>query len=199
MPIPAGTSAQALTQQLDDMKDDTDLQPREFAEPVGVGGGVEPDHEIETQESHCPVSVKVAHPQESGGFNDTPPESGDVLKNAPHDFDGASDVPRQPGGASDVPHKSDGACYVPQNSDETTESDPYFPERTNGEDGEPSDTDMDDAMLQSMLESNVSELNPRQFVRCTNLYLRKHTLAHIYNIKCKCIICYECVCGYVFS
>ena len=88
MPIPAGTSAQALTQKLENMRDDKDLQPTEFAEPVGVGGGVEPDHENETQDTYCPIPVDAtAHPQESGGPNDVRPK----------------DVPRESGGPKMFP------------------------------------------------------------------------------------------------
>lgn len=174
MPIPAGTSAQALTQKLENMRDDKDLQPTEFAEPVGVGGGVEPDHENETQDTYCPIPVDAtAHPQESGGPNDVRPkdvprESGGP-KDVPQESDGAKDVPQEFDGANDVPRESGGAYDGPQESDGPTESDLYFPERTTGEDGETSDIDMDDAMLQSMLHGNVSELNPRQFVQIFTL------------------------------
>ena len=120
MPIPAGTSAQALTQKLENMRDDKDLQPTEFAEPVGVGGGVEPDHENETQDTYCPIPVDAtAHPQESGGPNDVRPkdvprESGGP-KDVPQESDGAKDVPQEFDGANDVPRESGGATMVPKN------------------------------------------------------------------------------------
>ena len=169
MPIPAWTSAQALTQQLKNLSDDRDLQPTEFAAPVGVGDGVETDHQFETQETSGVDAT--AHPQESDGLNGVPPESGGP-KDVPPESGGPKDVPRESGGPKEVPRESGGAYDVPQESDGPTESDPYFPERTNGEDGETSDIDMDDAMLQSMLHGNVSELNPRQFLQIDTL---KHT------------------------